>query len=124
VTKRLYVGGLDFSVDDAGLEALFTPHGKVVVASVIYSQSDGYSSKRRSKGYGFVEMSTPKEAQTAIENLHGSVHLGRKIHVAIAKPRDRDRGSNGGGMNGRGGGRRFNNNKNNHYQQHQYQSEE
>jgi cold-inducible RNA-binding protein len=96
VNKRLYVGGLSYSVDDDGLRALFEPFGEVKFVKVIRDFHSG-----RSKGFGFVEMSTPEEAKEAIERLHGSIHERRTITVSEANPPD----SNGGGGN-RGGGSR------------------
>ena len=96
MNKRLYVGGLSYSVDDDGLRALFEPFGEVKFVKVIRDFHSG-----RSKGFGFVEMSTPEEAKEAIERLHGSIHERRTITVSEANPPD----SNGGGGN-RGGGSR------------------
>jgi cold-inducible RNA-binding protein len=83
VGKRLYVGNLDYSVDDAGLKNLFTPYGEVKDSRVIKDRETG-----RSKGFGFVEMSTSEEAKKAIEKLNGfSQHEGgRAITVSEAKP--------------------------------------
>ncbi len=88
------MGGLSYSVDDDGLRELFAPFGTVNFVKVIRDFHSG-----RSKGFGFVEMSTPEEAQKAIDNLHGSIHERRTITVSEANPPD----SNGGGA---GGGRR------------------
>lgn len=96
MNKRLYVGGLSYSVDDDSLRALFEPHGDVKFVKVIRDFHSG-----RSKGFGFVEMNTPEEAKSAIEALNGSVHEGRSITVSEANPPD----SSGGGGN-RGGGAR------------------
>lgn len=96
MNKRLYVGGLSYSVDDDGLRALFEPFGKVNFVKVIRDFHSG-----RSKGFGFVEMETPEEAKEAIEGLHGSIHERRTITVSEANPPD----SNSGGGN-RGGGSR------------------
>jgi RNA recognition motif-containing protein len=97
VNKRLYVGGLSYSVDDDGLRELFTPYGEVKFVKVIRDFHSG-----RSKGFGFVEMETPEEAKEAIERLHGSIHERRTITVSEANPPD----SNGGSRSGGGGGRR------------------
>jgi cold-inducible RNA-binding protein len=95
VNKRLYVGGLSYSVDDEGLRALFEPFGEIKFVKVIRDFHSG-----RSKGFGFVEMSTPEEAKEAIERLHGSIHERRTITVSEANPPD----SNGGNRGGRNGG--------------------
>lgn len=97
--KKLYVGNLNFAVDSAGLEELFSPFGNVASAQVISDRETG-----RSKGFGFIEMSSDDEAAAAIEGLNGREHNGRPLTVNEAKPReDRPRGGGGGG--GYGGGR-------------------
>lgn len=79
--KRLYVGGLSYGVDDDGLRELFAPFGEVAFVKVIRDSRSG-----RSKGFGFVEMSTPEEAAAAISTLHGSIHERRTITVSEANP--------------------------------------
>lgn len=93
--KKLYVGNLPYSMQDADLEQLFGEHGTVESAQVIMDRMSG-----RSKGFGFVEMSTDEEAKSAIEGLNGKDFGGRALTVNEAKPRE-DRG--GGGGRGRGG---------------------
>lgn len=97
-SKKLYVGGLPYSVSDGQLSELFTPHGTVDSARVITDRMTG-----RSKGFGFVEMSSQEEAESAIESLNGTDLEGRSITVNEAKPRESSGGSRGGG--GYGGGR-------------------
>ena len=98
----MYVGGLSYSVDDDGLRELFTPFGTVNFVKVIRDFHSG-----RSKGFGFVEMSTPEEAKEAIEALHGSIHERRTITVSEANPPDSSAGGSGGGGRRNGGsGRR------------------
>ncbi|MCP4707288.1 MAG: RNA-binding protein [Planctomycetes bacterium] len=97
--KNLYVGNLSFDFDDSSLEQLFSDHGTVDSAEVIMDRDSG-----RSKGFGFVEMSSDEEAQTAISALDGQEHGGRNIKVNEARPRE-NRGG-GGGFGGGGGGRR------------------
>jgi len=80
--KKLYVGNLGYDVSDADLEQLFAAHGTVDSANVIIDRSTG-----RSKGFGFVEMSSGAEAQSAIAALDGKDHAGRTIKVNEAKPR-------------------------------------
>lgn len=99
MNKRLYVGGLSYSVDDDGLKALFEPFGEVKFVKVIRDFHSG-----RSKGFGFVEMSTPEEAKEAIERLNGSIHERRTITVSEANPPDSSGGGNRGGSGGRNGG--------------------
>jgi len=94
--KKLYVGNLSYDVGSSDLEALFASFGTVASAQVIQDRESG-----RSKGFGFVEMSTEEEAQAAIRGLNGQDHNGRPLTVNEAKPRE-DRG--GGGRGGRGGG--------------------
>ena len=80
-SKKLFVGNLPFTVDNSQLQSLFEQAGKVESASVI---TDKYSG--RSKGFGFVEMSTIEEAQKAIDTLNGHEIDGRKINVSEARP--------------------------------------
>jgi cold-inducible RNA-binding protein len=96
--KKLYVGNLSYSVDDAALQEMFSVHGTVESAQVIMDRSTG-----RSKGFGFVEMSSDAEAQAAIAALNGKDNNGRALTVNEAKPRE-DRGGGGGGGYGGGGG--------------------
>jgi cold-inducible RNA-binding protein len=91
MNKKLYVGGLAYSVTDSQLQALFASHGTVESAKVIMDRDTD-----RSRGYGFVEMSTQEEAEKAIAALNGTQHEGRSITVNISKPRE-DRPSGGGG---------------------------
>jgi RNA recognition motif-containing protein len=97
--KKLYVGNLDYTVNDADLQQLFAQHGSVQSAQVIQDKMTG-----RSKGFGFVEMATDDEAKAAIEALNGKEYSGRPLTVNEAKPRE-ERGGRGGG--GGGGGRGF-----------------
>jgi len=74
--KKLYVGNLSYSVDSSELEQLFGAHGQVVSAQIINDRDTG-----RSKGFGFVEMSSDAEAQAAITALNGQQHEGRALTV-------------------------------------------
>ena len=97
--NKLYVGNLSYNTTGSDLEQLFAQHGTVQSAEVIADRDTG-----RSKGFGFVEMSSQEEAQKAIAALNGQEHDGRALTVNEAKPReDRPRGGGGGG--GYGGGR-------------------
>jgi RNA recognition motif-containing protein len=99
--KKLYVGNMSYDVDSSALEALFGAYGKVESASVVTDRDSG-----RSKGFGFVEMSTDEEAAAAITGLNGQEQGGRTLTVSEAKPReDRPRGGGGGGGRGGFGGR-------------------
>jgi RNA recognition motif-containing protein len=97
---KLYVGNLSFDVENSDLEQMFTPHGSVRSAQVIMDRDTG-----RSKGFGFVEMSSDSEATAAISALNGRDHKGRALTVNEAKPRE-DRGGdrsfgNAGGSSSR-----------------------
>lgn len=81
--KKLFIGSLPWGVDDAELAQIFSQAGNVVSAQVVKDRETG-----RSRGFGFVEMSTDEEAQNAISNLNGSEVQGRKIVVNIARPRE------------------------------------
>jgi RNA recognition motif-containing protein len=96
--KKLYVGNLGYEVDDATLQSWFTEHGSVQSATVIMDRATS-----RSKGFGFVEMSTDAEAQAAIAAMDGQEAGGRTIRVAEAKA-EGGRPSRGGGGGGGGGG--------------------
>jgi len=80
--KKLYVGNLGYTVGDADLSQLLSQHGTVESANVIMDKVTG-----KSKGFGFVEMSSDAEAQTAIAALNGKDYDGRALTVAEARPR-------------------------------------
>ncbi|MHC4442665.1 MAG: RNA recognition motif domain-containing protein [Planctomycetota bacterium] len=82
MTSKLYVGNLSYEVTGVHLEQLFSEHGTVESANVIEDRASG-----RSKGFGFVEMSSSGEAQFAISALDGHNLEGRTIKVNEAKPR-------------------------------------
>jgi RNA recognition motif-containing protein len=96
--NKVYVGGLPYSVTDGRLEELFAPHGTVASARVIADKFTG-----QSRGFGFVEMASGAEAQSAIDALNGAQVDGRTLVVNEAKPMERR--DNGGSRNGNGGGR-------------------
>jgi len=100
--KKLYVGNLSYSVDSAKLESVFGEFGTVESANVIMDRETG-----RSKGFGFVEMSSDAEAQAAISELDGQDCDGRALKVNEAKPMTNrsSGGGSGGGRGGFGGGR-------------------
>ena len=97
--KKLYVGNLSYNVTDADLQQLCAPHGNVTSAQVIQDRETG-----RSKGFGFVEMSTDAEAQAAIAALNGQENDGRALTVNEAKPKENRTGGGGGGRREYGGG--------------------
>ena len=96
MSKKLFVGSLPFEITDFDLEDLFKQYGEVLSAKVIVDKYTG-----RSRGFGFVEMSSDGSAQSAIDALNGTEVKGRSIAVSIAKEKsDDDRGgfrSNSGG---------------------------
>lgn len=94
--KRVYCGNLSYSVTNDGLREMFTPHGKVESAEVVMDRDTG-----RGKGFGFVEMGTEQEAQSAIAALNGTENDGRKLTVNEAKPREARTGGSGGGRGNR-----------------------
>ena len=95
--NKLYVGNLAYSVGDENLQQRFAEFGTVTSAKVMMDRDSG-----RSKGFGFVEMSSPAEAQAAIRGLNGQSIDGRAIVVNEARPKEA--GSGGGGYGGGGGG--------------------
>lgn len=100
--SKLYVGNLSYNATGSDLEQLFSAHGTVQSAEVIADRDTG-----RSKGFGFVQMGSDNEAQTAIAALNGKDHDGRALTVNEAKPREdrpRSGGGGGGGYGNRGGG--------------------
>jgi len=98
--KKLYVGNLSYEVEASELEQLFGAHGQVQSAQIISDRETG-----RSKGFGFVEMSSDEEATAAIAALNGQQHNGRALTVNEARPREeRPGGGGGGGRGGSGGG--------------------
>ncbi|GBR74645.1 RNA-binding protein [Candidatus Termititenax aidoneus] len=88
--KKLYIGGLAYATTDDSLKAGFSAAGTVVSAKVIIDRATN-----RSKGFGFVEMSTPEEAAKAIELFNGKEFDGRNIKVSEARPQE-PRASRGG----------------------------
>ena len=105
MSMKLYVGNLSFQTSSDDLNQLFAQAGTVESAAVVEDRETG-----RSRGFGFVEMSSKEEAQKAIEQFNGKEINGRNLNVNEAKPRE-DRGNRGGGGGGRGfggnGGRRY-----------------
>lgn len=79
--KKLYVGNLSYNVDDRRLEEVFAAAGNVASAKVITDRETG-----RSRGFGFVEMETEKDAQKAIDMINGQELDGRELKVNEARP--------------------------------------
>ncbi len=96
--NKLYVGNLSYEVQDRDLQQLFAQYGTVSSAKVVMDRDTG-----RSKGFGFVEMSTDAEAEGAISALNGHEVGGRALTVNEARPKE-DRGGSGGGGRSYGGG--------------------
>jgi RNA recognition motif-containing protein len=101
MAAKLFVGSLSWGVNDDQLAEAFAEYGTVVSAKVITDRDTG-----RSKGFGFVEMSTDDEAKAAVNGANGKDLGGRAMAVSEARPQEnRERRSFGGGGNDRGGDR-------------------
>jgi RNA recognition motif-containing protein len=100
MSSKLYVGNLPYSVTDDSLRSNFSEYGAVASAKVMTDRETG-----RSKGFGFVEMGSSKELQTAIDALNGKEMNGRSLTVNEARPRE-ERATSGSGSRGFGGGDR------------------
>ncbi|MCE9532837.1 MAG: RNA-binding protein [Planctomycetes bacterium] len=101
MAKKLYVGNLSYDVDSTQLNEMFSAHGTVQSADIISDRETG-----RSKGFGFVQLSTDAEADAAIAALNGQDSGGRALTVNEAKPKEPRTGGGGGGYGGGGGGGR------------------
>ena len=105
MSSKLYVGNLSYTTTDAAIKALFGQHGEVVSVNLISDRETG-----RPKGFGFVEMGSPEEAEAAKNAVNGTELDGRTLKVDIAKemaprpPRSGGYGGGGGGGYGGGGG--------------------
>ena len=95
---KLYVGNLSFKTNTQDLEQLFSQVGTVESTNIIEDRETG-----RSRGFGFVEMSSKEEGERAIEEFNGKEVDGRELKVNEAKPQE-SRGGGGGGRGGYGGG--------------------
>jgi RNA recognition motif-containing protein len=98
VGNKLYVGNLAYSVRDESLHQAFSQFGTVTSAKVMMDRDTG-----RSKGFGFVEMGSDAEAQSAINGMNGQALEGRAVVVNEARPREERPGGFGGGGGSRGG---------------------
>ena len=99
MSKKLYVGNLTYDTTEDQLAELFGEYGEVVSAQIIIDRDTN-----RSKGFGFIEMSSDSEAEAAIQALNGKEHDGRALTVNEARPRTDGGGSRGGFGGGGGGG--------------------
>jgi len=86
MSRRLYVGNLNFEMSDTALRETFARVGGVEHAGIVKDRSTGLS-----RGFGFVEMITAEDAETAITELDGHEAMGRVLRVALAKPRGTNR---------------------------------
>jgi len=107
MSTKLFVGNLDFKVTENELQDAFGAYGTVLEANLVTDRTTG-----RPRGFAFVTMSSPEEAQKAIDALNGKELGGRALNVNVARPREErsggggGRGYGGGGRGGHGGGRR------------------
>src|SRR5579862_8913346 len=99
MSTKIFVGNLDFKVTENDLLDAFAAHGNVVETNLVTDRTTG-----RPRGFGFVTMGSPEEAQKAIEAMNGKDLGGRSLNVNIARPREERPG--GGGRQGYGGDRR------------------
>ncbi len=97
MSTKLFVGNLSFKTTENDLQDAFAAHGTVVETNLMMDRMTG-----RPRGFAFVTMSTPEEAQKAIDALHGKEFDGRALTVNIARPREERPGGGGGGGRDRG----------------------
>ena len=97
MSSKLFVGNLSFNTTENDLQSAFAAHGTVMETNLMMDRETG-----RPRGFGFVTMSSPEEAQKAIDALNGHSVDGRALTVNVARPREERTGGGGGG----GGGRR------------------
>ena len=100
MNTKLFVGNISFNTTENDLQDAFAAHGTVTEANLMVDRMSG-----RPRGFGFVTMSTPEEAQKAIEAMNGASLDGRNLTVNLARPREERSGGGGGGDRGYGGGR-------------------
>lgn len=81
--NKLFVGNISWDATDKDLENLFAEYGEVTSARIITDKISG-----KSRGFGFVEMSSDEEAQAAIEGLNEKDFMGREISVNVARPKE------------------------------------
>ena len=97
MSQKIYVGNLSFSVSNDDLQEQFEQYGAVTSVNIVKDRDTG-----RSKGFGFIEMSTSTEASNAIEGLNGKEFQGRMFNISEAKPMEkRDNNRSGGSRFGR-----------------------
>jgi len=98
--KNLFVGNLSFQTTEGELQALFEQFGEITRVQIMTDRDTG-----RSRGFGFVEMTSDEAAAKAIEALNGKDLGGRALNVNEARPKPEGRGGGGRGFGGGGGGR-------------------
>src|SRR5512138_1506795 len=101
MNTKLFVGNLSFNTTENDLQDAFAAHGTVVETNLMMDRATG-----RPRGFAFVTMGSPEEAQKAIEAMNGKSLDGRELTFNIAKPREERRGGGRGGFGGGGGGGR------------------
>ena len=99
MSNKLFVGNLSFNVTENDLNDAFAAHGTVTETNLMMDRTTG-----RPRGFGFITMSSPEEAQKAIAALNGSQLGGRALTVNVAKPREERPAGGGGGRREYGGG--------------------
>jgi len=92
MSSKLFVGNLSFNTGENDLQDAFAAFGTVTEANLMMDRMTN-----RSRGFGFVTMSTPEEAQAAIQGMHGKSVDGRELTVNIARPREERPAGGGGG---------------------------
>ena len=100
MSSKLFVGNLSFETTENDLQDAFAAHGTVVETNLMMDRTTG-----RPRGFGFITMSSPEEAQKAIAALNGSQLGGRALTVNVARPREERTGGGGGGRREYGGSR-------------------
>jgi RNA recognition motif-containing protein len=98
MSNKLFVGNLSFNTTENDLQDAFAAHGTVVEANLMVDRMTS-----RPRGFGFVTMSTPEEAQNAVTAMNGKELAGRALTVNVARPREERSGAGGGGGGGRQG---------------------
>ena len=101
MNTKLFVGNLSFNITENDLQDAFAAHGTVTETNLMMDRTTG-----KPRGFAFITMATPEEAQKAIESLNGSALDGRTLTVNVAKPRE-ERSTGGRDRAGSGYGRRF-----------------
>jgi cold-inducible RNA-binding protein len=99
MNNKLFVGNLSFKTTENDLQDAFSAHGTVTETNLMVDRATN-----RPRGFGFVTMSSPEEAQKAIDAMNGKELDGRALTVNIARPREERTGGGGGGGRGFGGG--------------------